>query len=243
MIYYNRIQGKETKKESIIIGSVRSLIVMELKNGREKRFSEITRAVAKKDNVVNRELKGLIARDLVIKTSSGYKLDMSKEYNLNYIKQLEIALPGDSEIYEIKTALDVPDKKVSSSSPDFMASILPCKVENANHILKYIKINIVGEKIDNYDANENGNDTLTGEEFVEIAHVINKILGKRSLQDVRNQVEKNPELEKDDPLFFHKKFYDLRAQTWKKPLKLIISYTPDAANEDDLIFLAKHCGA
>jgi len=41
MIYYNENRGNKDKKESVITDSVRTLIVTELKDGKEKRFSQI----------------------------------------------------------------------------------------------------------------------------------------------------------------------------------------------------------
>lgn len=242
MIYYTSEHGTKRKIESVFADSVRTLIVNELQDGQEKKFSQITKAVEKKDNVVSRELNGLIARGWVIKIGSGftsrYKLDVMNEDVVNYMKHSEIAISGNSEINEVKTSLDVPYKNVCSNDPDYISSVLHIKEDIANHILKYIKVNIVGEKIDGYNANREF--TLTGEEFVEIAHIMNRIISKRAWYYVRKDCKKNPELKSDKVEFYKKTCTDLRQKSWKKSLKLIISYTPDQINEDDLLYLAKN---
>lgn len=243
MIYYTSNQGNRQKTESVLADSVRTLIITNLKDGIEKKFSEITIAVAKKDNVINRELKMLVAVGWVIKTgvrfSSRYRLDISREDVRDYIKHAEMAIPGNSEISEIKIDLNVPYKDIKSNAPNYIASVLPIKEAIANHILKYIKISVIGEKIEDYDPNKRKEATLTGEEFVEIAHIINRIISKRSWHNLRIEVRNDPELEDDKVEFYSKTCNDLRVKTWKKPLKIIISYTPDPANEDDLVALAK----
>lgn len=243
MIYYNENRGNKDKKESVITDSVRTLIVTELKDGKEKRFSQITRAVAKKDNVVNRELKGLIVRGWVIKTSGGYKLDISREDVVNYIQKSAVAIPSDSEIKEVK--FEFCREKLSHGRTvridhtDELSEILSCLPEEQKDFV----MNLIDEPYDFEVGHRALMKETTADLFnkIQIHAILDKnvacmpqmndqnyedlvFLINRLLEDQVNKIYKI-EIKKDKITAF-KNHEKIRQQVYDKPFKLIISYTP-----------------
>ncbi len=131
MIHYNTSNGEESKVEIPIADSVRYLIVNFLRDGKEKRFSEITSSLGKKDNVVNRELKELIERGWVIKTN-GYKLDLSRDDVKEYLRHSDVAIPENSTINEIEF-----DYEKLDSIPPFYERAEKMKEETERFINQY----------------------------------------------------------------------------------------------------------
>jgi len=236
MIHYEKINGKTEKFEIVIADSIRAKIMNHLKIGKKQYFNEIVEALGKNDIIVSRELKKLVEFGWILHEGkrTPYNLDMSNSKVQEYLNKLSVAIPPNSEITEVKTEILTPfknrfnkgksdnDIQWRANASEVIIDELPIKEEIANYILPYINVVVAGEKIEDY--NEKKEITLTSTEYIELAYIINRIISKRSWYYLRRECKNNPDYEKNKVKLYREDAPKLRQQSWKKPLKLIVSY-------------------
>lgn len=243
MIHYNTIQGKKNRTEVVIADSVRTLIVTVLRDGKEKRFSQITRALERKDNVVNRELKNLIDRGWVIKTNGYYKLDLKNEDVVNYIKHSDVAIPLDSEIKEIKSEFcydKLPhfrevigrdyerEEEILSGLPEdkkeFLMNLIdePYRFEYKHRELMKTVTAELFTKIQIHailDKNFSIMPQMSDLDYEDLVFLMNSLIENQASRIYRIESEKDPKTSIE-------KYNEIKKQVSDKPFKLIISYNP-----------------
>jgi len=108
-------------------GTVRDKIILFLKDGKPKHFTDITTGLTKHDYTINRELKILINSNWLLKTGKKpktfYSLDLTQHDVQEYLKRADVTIPDNSNINEIP----VDYEKLNDSDPpdprDFLTSI------------------------------------------------------------------------------------------------------------------------
>ncbi len=244
MLKHTTSKGEKTEVEVVIADSVRSLIITFLKDGKEKKFSEITQGTKKKDHIIYRELNFLIDRGWIIHTgkafSSRYRLDLKRIDVRGYLTKLVVAFPPDWSIHRIELDPVALHKKSLSDS-----SIKEIQDKKNEHLTGKIKIYIAAEKIDEFENSFICDGTiltykdfsLTPEEFTVLTTIINKILKLRSeaylehvlKTEVPKLQNKINQLEQETTLYASKVMQEIekvKEKSYNKPLELIISYTP-----------------
>lgn len=95
----------ENNNNKLDNGTVRDKIVLFLRDGKPKHFTDITKGLTKHDFTINRELKILIDNNWILKTGKKpktlYSLDLTRHYVQEYLKHADVAIPDNSNINEI----------------------------------------------------------------------------------------------------------------------------------------------
>lgn len=87
-------------------GTVRDKIILFLRDGKPKHFTDITKGLNKHDFTINRVLKILIDSNWILKTGKKpktlYSLDLTRDDVNKYLKHYDVAIPSNNQIDEIK---------------------------------------------------------------------------------------------------------------------------------------------
>ncbi|MCX9011521.1 MAG: hypothetical protein OIN66_10410 [Candidatus Methanoperedens sp.] len=243
MICYAQ-KNTNQKYESIITNSVRAQIVNILKDGKPKRFKEIKKLSDRQDTVINRELKILIEREFVKKSGKNYttrySLDLTNEAVQEYLKKLEIAIPTEAQIefippppsglipyspnWVIEDRESPEGRTEIIGRPETKDEAMEEKATVAKKLIDKIRVYTISEKIEEYEDEELGHKkwSITNDEFIEIACIINRILNERSYAYVDHELKKDPDLKHVEG----KDYVEKLLKAFNKPLKLVITYNP-----------------
>jgi hypothetical protein len=228
-------------------GTVREKIILFLRDGKPKHFTDITKGLNKHDFTINRELKILIDSNWILKTGKKpktlYSLDLTRPDVQEYLKRADVAIPSDSEIKEVKfdfcyeksshwrKARVVYNKELSeilSCLPEeqkkFVMELIdkPYDFEKGHRALMKEVTSDLFNKIQIHailDKNTVYMPQMNDLDYEDLVFLINRLL--------EDQVAKIYEIEiKKDRKTAYKNHDKIRQQVYDKPFKLIISYNP-----------------
>ncbi len=227
-------------------GTIRDKIILFLRDGKPKHFTDITKGLNKHDFTIDRGLKILIDSNWILKTGKKpktlYSLDLTRPDVQKYLKRADVAIPIDSEIKEVKFEFCYENSshgrelRVTHAELPEILSCLP--EEQKNHVME-----IIEEPYDFEDRHRTLMKKVTADLFnkIQIHAILDKsttcmpqmndldyedlvFLINRLLEDKVNKIYKI-EIKKDRKTAY-KSHDKIRQQVYDKPFKLIISYNP-----------------
>lgn len=133
------VENNNNKLEN---GTVRDKIILFLRDGKPKHFTDITKGLKKHDYTINRGLTILIDSNWILKTGKKpktlYSLDLTRHDVQEYLKRADVAVPSDSEIQELKFAFGYDFEETGNS--------LIIKKERPSDLFDTIKIHAILDK-------------------------------------------------------------------------------------------------
>ncbi len=142
----------ENNNNKLENGTVRDKIILFLRDGKPKHFTDITKGLTKHDFTINRGLKILIDSNWILKTGKKpktlYSLDLTRHDVQEYLKRADLAIPDNSNINKLEFDIDklyapFTDGEVESPGDSVFNNIklfLITEDKHEHHILSFDKI-------------------------------------------------------------------------------------------------------